>query len=51
MKKYNKPELNIEVINLETSIAISGTVGGTNHYGANGTDNVTFDQWKDLFGN
>ena len=49
MKKYNKPELNIEVVNLETSIALSGTLGNANQYGTNGTDNVTFDQWKDLF--
>ena len=49
MNKFNKPELNIEVVNLETSIALSGTFGNTNQYGTNGTDNVTFDQWKDLF--
>ena len=49
MKKYNKPELNIEVINLETSIALSGTVGNINEYGSNATDKVTYEQWGSLF--
>lgn len=47
MKKYNKPELNIEVINLETSIALSGTLPHFNNYG-NDAGTVT---WDDLFGN
>ena len=45
MKRYIKPELNIETINLETSIALSDTMNHINNYDNNGTK-VT---WGDLF--
>ena len=45
MKKYNKPELNIEVINLDTSIALSDTMEHINNFG-NDAGTVT---WEDLF--
>ena len=48
MKKYNKPELNVENILLNTEItnSVSSTLGANNTYGDNATDNVTFDAWK-----
>ena len=46
MKKYNKPEMSIQVINLETSIALSGTMTHMNNFG-NDAGTVT---WDDLFG-
>ena len=51
MKKYNKPELNVENILLNTEItsSVSSTLGANNTYGDNATDNVTFDSWKNLF--
>ena len=45
MKKYIKPEMNIEVINLDTSIAVSGTMEHVNNFG-NDAGTVT---WEDLF--
>ena len=53
MKKYNKPELKVEKYLVNSTIAdstVSNAVGG-NNYGANQTPNVSYDAWKDLFGN
>ena len=45
MEKYIKPEIKIETINLDTSIALSGTMNHINNFG-NDAGTVT---WDDLF--
>ena len=51
MRKYLKTE--VMIVNIESnsniSNSLSNTVGGGNSYGINGTDNVTYNEWKDLF--
>ena len=51
MKKYTRPTIEKMEISLINNIAnsLSGSLNNGNEYGNNATEDINYNEWKDLF--